>query len=648
MPTAADRRRWDDLHASYATARAAADEYRSSLQARYGYSDPRWQNWITRAERAKLERFEGRADKIGDKIIDLLVRISPRGEAWLTGAPAWWIREKLTWEDAIRPAEEPLSVVAPAPYGSTEGLKEESSYLETPMSPKPVVRQHHHPVDADRVIIIYDYEALQLFQNWWAGQGDPLYAIYSSGGEAPAEVIRDALANIETDIGKVKKTGKKYHLGKGTFSKKDIDELYTIRDALAAALAEGGEVGEVRGTVAGRCGKTEPSGPVFLRDENILLAKYSDLVRMFGQPHMVADPYKTAFEWKVGDVVIYDYKATNLYAKGAPTPHDIQSDKVTVEWHVQGSTPSIYQFEAALASHGAHIDGAIAHAIQPIDGGHRFGPSWQRWWSREEASNLATTQPGHGPMAGRGMREMHETVSEEHEGWWLTLSRPDYGTHSLASATFAHDERRARVSALTHARQGYRVTLHYGADVIDEYPPLTSKRARETQHLVADFSTLPELIAHAQREGATHVSVVDGETRLYFPLEDGWYAESCVWSEGGYWHTHAPGERKTIDRLPANAEPIVEHSPAHGLSNRRAMSGPQGGTIAEAGGHAVRDYIAVDVDGRAVAGPFRDYGEAKQHADQEGGYVEFILSRNPPRSTVRPKRSAAEGPVRGD
>lgn len=126
MVTTADSRRWDDLHASYATARAAVKDYESSLRPKYGYSDPNWRSWITRTERAKFERLEARADRIGDKIVNLIVQISPRGEAWLSGAPAWWIRERLTWEDAIRPTDEPLSVEVPAPWGANRGLTEAS------------------------------------------------------------------------------------------------------------------------------------------------------------------------------------------------------------------------------------------------------------------------------------------------------------------------------------------------------------------------------------------------------------------------------------------------------------------------------------------------------------------------------------------
>jgi nitroimidazol reductase NimA-like FMN-containing flavoprotein (pyridoxamine 5'-phosphate oxidase superfamily) len=99
MATAADKRRWDDLHAAYAPARAAVRDYESQLSLKYGGSSSHnWRSWVGRGERTKLEKLEARANKIGDKIVDLLVQVSPRGEAWLSGAPAWWIREKLTWE----------------------------------------------------------------------------------------------------------------------------------------------------------------------------------------------------------------------------------------------------------------------------------------------------------------------------------------------------------------------------------------------------------------------------------------------------------------------------------------------------------------------------------------------------------------------
>jgi hypothetical protein len=107
-----------------------------------------------------------------------------------------------------------------------------------------------------------------------------------------------------------------------------------------------------------------------------------------------------------------------------------------------------------------------------------------------------------------------------------------------------------------------------------DLPHLVIREARETHH-VADFNTIPEIIAHAQQEGATHVKTVDGETKIYFPRQDGQYEEACVWTEGGYWHTHAPGNRVVLGCLPPGAEPIETHgSQVEGqvvTSNRRPV-----------------------------------------------------------------------------
>jgi hypothetical protein len=124
---AADRRRWDDLHAAYSVARTEADAYRVQLNVKYGSdSNPGWRTWLPKGERDKLERLEAKVNRIGDKIIDLLVRISPRGESWLSGVPVWWLRERLTWEDAVRPTGEPLSVEVPMAWGATQRLTESS------------------------------------------------------------------------------------------------------------------------------------------------------------------------------------------------------------------------------------------------------------------------------------------------------------------------------------------------------------------------------------------------------------------------------------------------------------------------------------------------------------------------------------------
>jgi len=88
-----------------------------------------------------------------------------------------------------------------------------------------------------RKIAVYDEEALKLMQGWTGGETAPLYAISSSGGWNYAWVFTDAIANIDSDLARVKKLGRnKFQLGKGTFSKAEIDELRYIRDALQEAL----------------------------------------------------------------------------------------------------------------------------------------------------------------------------------------------------------------------------------------------------------------------------------------------------------------------------------------------------------------------------------------------------------------------------
>jgi hypothetical protein len=89
-----DKKRWDDLHAAYAKAGEAANEYDRQLSRKYGsiYQS----SWLKKGDRDKLDALRARADKIGDKIVELLVRVSPRGEAWLSGVPAHWIRSELT------------------------------------------------------------------------------------------------------------------------------------------------------------------------------------------------------------------------------------------------------------------------------------------------------------------------------------------------------------------------------------------------------------------------------------------------------------------------------------------------------------------------------------------------------------------------
>lgn len=118
---AANKARWDKLRADYLQAANAVRDQDIALHVKYG---PGYQkHWGSAGENNRLEKARARRDRIGDKIYAMVLALSPRGEAWNTGAPAYWIREKLSWEDMIRPANEPMSVEVPAPFGATHGLK---------------------------------------------------------------------------------------------------------------------------------------------------------------------------------------------------------------------------------------------------------------------------------------------------------------------------------------------------------------------------------------------------------------------------------------------------------------------------------------------------------------------------------------------
>jgi hypothetical protein len=122
MASAADKKRWDKLHADYAKASEARLQIEIEYDAKYGRGNRQW--W-PRGAQTKFDKLRERQDKIGEQITELLLRISPRGDRWLSGVPAWWLYERLTWEDAIRPANEPLSVVVPGAYGYPDGYVKE-------------------------------------------------------------------------------------------------------------------------------------------------------------------------------------------------------------------------------------------------------------------------------------------------------------------------------------------------------------------------------------------------------------------------------------------------------------------------------------------------------------------------------------------
>jgi len=87
----------------------------------------------------------------------------------------------------------------------------------------------------------------------------------------------------------------------------------------------------------------------------------------------------------------------------------------------------------------------------------------------------------------------------------------------------------------------------------------TAENRRRT--VVADFSTLPELIEHAKTtDGATHILIRGQQVQLFFPLDNGRYDVATVWQDRGYWHAPAKSARTVVTRLPEGAEPIGSHT----------------------------------------------------------------------------------------
>ena len=86
---------------------------------------------------------------------------------------------------------------------------------------------------------------------------------------------------------------------------------------------------------------------------------------------------------------------------------------------------------------------------------------------------------------------------------------------------------------------------------------MASSSPVSSEHRVADFDTLDDLIAHAAQIGATHVLVAGAHTKLYFPRGGQYpYEEARVWRKSGYWHAEGPIGRRGVHQLPQDAVPL--------------------------------------------------------------------------------------------
>lgn len=108
------RERFDVLRARYAEADRKFRERDVALSVKYGSCYQK--SWLSADARERLERASALRDRAGGAFFTYLQRISPRD--WGYGVPVHWLYEELSYDDAVRPADEKLSVSPPLAYGA--------------------------------------------------------------------------------------------------------------------------------------------------------------------------------------------------------------------------------------------------------------------------------------------------------------------------------------------------------------------------------------------------------------------------------------------------------------------------------------------------------------------------------------------------
>lgn len=149
-------------------------------------------------------------------------------------------------------------------------------------------------------------------------------------------------------------------------------------------------------------------------------------------------------------------------------------------------------------------------------------------------------------------------TSHDRTQWVAVLTKS--GAHEWDHHSLGSHGARGAIKDFANA-QGTSVHVEYeGREVSKIYPDADRWApvggALHEGGSLADFDNLEALIEHARGEGATHVLVAPGDTRLYFPT-DGGYREAKAKQMDGYWHIPAPNWRPIVASLPTEkVEPI--------------------------------------------------------------------------------------------
>ena len=110
---------FDKLRARYLDRYGKWSEFHTAMRAKYG-GDYR-ESWFTTTETRKDMKLREAMNAAQKAFIDYITEISPR--YWKSGVPVHWLCEKLTYEDAVRPVDQALSVVPPLAYGATDPIQ---------------------------------------------------------------------------------------------------------------------------------------------------------------------------------------------------------------------------------------------------------------------------------------------------------------------------------------------------------------------------------------------------------------------------------------------------------------------------------------------------------------------------------------------
>lgn len=112
-----NRAKFDRARAAALKAHEARTSFRATLEAKHG---PQYLFACSSSEDKRLDRLDAAYGRAYDRMFTLL-EASPRN--WSFNVPAHWVVTELSYDDAIRPIGEPLSVVPPVSYGNRHPIK---------------------------------------------------------------------------------------------------------------------------------------------------------------------------------------------------------------------------------------------------------------------------------------------------------------------------------------------------------------------------------------------------------------------------------------------------------------------------------------------------------------------------------------------